>query len=254
MPAVADPDAGGLRGEERVVRDAGGLRGEERVVRDAGGLRGEERVVRPQWPLLGLLAMSTAVFLSVTTELLPTGLLPSMSRDLGRDRGPARPHRDRLRRDGGAVRHPGRAGPGPGPPPAGAGRGPDRLRRVQPHHRDQPLVPADPGRAAARWADPRRVLGHARRLCRPHRRPRTDRPGGHDHLGRRYRGGVARGAGRDRPGYRVRLAGRVRNLRRGRAGAGRDLPAPAARRTGPAGRRPDRVVRPGPAAAALPSS
>ena len=47
--------------------------------RSAGG---NERV-RPQWPLLGLLTMSAAVFLSVTTELLPTGLLPSMSRDLG---------------------------------------------------------------------------------------------------------------------------------------------------------------------------
>src|SRR3954454_16848794 len=96
MPAVADPhagdaihgkervrQAGGLSGEERLVRDAGGLGGEERLVRDAGGLGGEERLVRPQWPLLGLLTMSTAVFLSVTTELLPTGLLPSMSRDLG---------------------------------------------------------------------------------------------------------------------------------------------------------------------------
>src|SRR3954451_6563879 len=70
MPAAAD-------------RTAGGLRGKERVVREAGGLRGTERLVRPQWPLLGLLTMSTAVFLSVTTELLPTGLLPSMSRDLG---------------------------------------------------------------------------------------------------------------------------------------------------------------------------
>src|SRR3954466_5695494 len=37
---------------------------------------------RPQWPLLALLTMSAAVFLSVTTELLPTGLLPAMSRDL----------------------------------------------------------------------------------------------------------------------------------------------------------------------------
>jgi predicted MFS family arabinose efflux permease len=35
------------------------------------------------WPLPALLTMSVAVFLSVTTELLPTGLLPAMSHDLG---------------------------------------------------------------------------------------------------------------------------------------------------------------------------
>jgi MFS transporter, DHA1 family, inner membrane transport protein len=34
------------------------------------------------WPLRHLLLLSTAVFVSVTTELLPTGLLPGMSRDL----------------------------------------------------------------------------------------------------------------------------------------------------------------------------
>jgi MFS transporter, DHA1 family, inner membrane transport protein len=38
---------------------------------------------RPQWPLARLLTLSAAVFLSVTTEMVPTGLLPSMSRDLG---------------------------------------------------------------------------------------------------------------------------------------------------------------------------
>jgi len=39
--------------------------------------------VRPQWPVAALATMSVAVFLSVTTELLPTGLLPAMSLDLG---------------------------------------------------------------------------------------------------------------------------------------------------------------------------
>jgi MFS transporter, DHA1 family, inner membrane transport protein len=35
------------------------------------------------WPLGSLLLLTAAVFVSVTTELLPTGLLPAMSRDLG---------------------------------------------------------------------------------------------------------------------------------------------------------------------------
>jgi len=35
-----------------------------------------------RWPLTALLLLMCAVFLSVTTELLPTGLLPGMSRDL----------------------------------------------------------------------------------------------------------------------------------------------------------------------------
>jgi len=42
-----------------------------------------EPQLRPQWPVAALATMSVAVFLSVTTELLPTGLLPAMSRDLG---------------------------------------------------------------------------------------------------------------------------------------------------------------------------
>jgi MFS transporter, DHA1 family, inner membrane transport protein len=41
-----------------------------------------EPQLRPQWPVAALATMSVAVFLSVTTELLPTGLLPAMSRDL----------------------------------------------------------------------------------------------------------------------------------------------------------------------------
>jgi len=36
-----------------------------------------------RWPLGNLLLLTAAVFVSVTTELLPTGLLPAMSRDLG---------------------------------------------------------------------------------------------------------------------------------------------------------------------------
>lgn len=39
------------------------------------------------WPVSGLLLLSTAVFVSVTTELLPTGLLPAMSRDLSVSEG-----------------------------------------------------------------------------------------------------------------------------------------------------------------------
>jgi MFS transporter, DHA1 family, inner membrane transport protein len=46
-------------------------------------MRGSLAASRPQWPIAALLTMSAAVFLSVTTELLPTGLLPAMSRDLG---------------------------------------------------------------------------------------------------------------------------------------------------------------------------
>jgi predicted MFS family arabinose efflux permease len=46
-------------------------------------MRGSPAANRPQWPLAALLTMSAAVFLSVATELLPTGLLPAMSRDLG---------------------------------------------------------------------------------------------------------------------------------------------------------------------------
>jgi predicted MFS family arabinose efflux permease len=38
---------------------------------------------RPQWPLVPLVTLSAAVCLSVTTELLPTGVLPRMSHDLG---------------------------------------------------------------------------------------------------------------------------------------------------------------------------
>ncbi|MFF2372443.1 MFS transporter [Agromyces sp. NPDC058110] len=37
----------------------------------------------PPFPWLGLIVLSAAVFLSVTIEMLPTGLLPDMSRDLG---------------------------------------------------------------------------------------------------------------------------------------------------------------------------
>ncbi|GAA1739154.1 MFS transporter [Luedemannella helvata] len=36
-----------------------------------------------RWPVASLSVLTAAVLLSVTTELLPTGLLPSMSRDLG---------------------------------------------------------------------------------------------------------------------------------------------------------------------------
>jgi predicted MFS family arabinose efflux permease len=39
------------------------------------------------WPVLNLLLLSAAVFTSVTTELLPTGVLPAMSRDLGVSEG-----------------------------------------------------------------------------------------------------------------------------------------------------------------------
>jgi MFS transporter, DHA1 family, inner membrane transport protein len=41
-----------------------------------------DRASSPPWPIGSLLLMSSAVFVSVTTELLPTGLLPAMSRDL----------------------------------------------------------------------------------------------------------------------------------------------------------------------------
>jgi DHA1 family inner membrane transport protein len=40
-------------------------------------------VTRQPWPVSSLLLLCSAVFLSVTTELVPTGLLPGMSRDLG---------------------------------------------------------------------------------------------------------------------------------------------------------------------------
>src|SRR5262249_55238227 len=42
---------------------------------------------RPQWPLVPLVTLSAAVCLSVTTELLPTGVLPRMSHDLGVSEG-----------------------------------------------------------------------------------------------------------------------------------------------------------------------
>src|SRR3954453_597445 len=45
-------------------------------------MRGNAATETPRWPLASLLVMSGAVFLSVTTELVPTGLLPAMSRDL----------------------------------------------------------------------------------------------------------------------------------------------------------------------------
>jgi len=37
----------------------------------------------PPFPWLGLLTLATAVFLSITIEMIPTGLLPDMSRELG---------------------------------------------------------------------------------------------------------------------------------------------------------------------------
>ncbi|SIN86131.1 MFS transporter [Agromyces cerinus] len=39
--------------------------------------------VTPPFPWLGLIVLASAVFLSVTIEMLPTGLLPDMSRELG---------------------------------------------------------------------------------------------------------------------------------------------------------------------------
>lgn len=41
--------------------------------------------VAPPFPWLGLLVLAAAVFLSVTIEMIPTGLLPDMSRDLAVD-------------------------------------------------------------------------------------------------------------------------------------------------------------------------
>jgi predicted MFS family arabinose efflux permease len=41
-----------------------------------------DRASSPPWPIGSLLLLSSAVFVSVTTELLPSGLLPAMSRDL----------------------------------------------------------------------------------------------------------------------------------------------------------------------------
>lgn len=41
------------------------------------------RTALPAFPLLGLLTLTVAVFLSITIEVLPMGLLPDMSRDLG---------------------------------------------------------------------------------------------------------------------------------------------------------------------------
>ncbi|MFI1379901.1 MFS transporter [Embleya sp. NPDC020886] len=37
----------------------------------------------PRWPLGGLLTLSAAVFVALTTEMLPSGLLPTTARDLG---------------------------------------------------------------------------------------------------------------------------------------------------------------------------
>jgi predicted MFS family arabinose efflux permease len=45
-------------------------------------MRGNAATDAPRWPLPSLLVMSATVFLSVTTELVPAGLLPAMSRDL----------------------------------------------------------------------------------------------------------------------------------------------------------------------------
>ncbi|TFD91477.1 MFS transporter [Cryobacterium serini] len=41
------------------------------------------RATEPPFPWAGLITLSAAVFLSVTSEMLPTGLLPEMSRSLG---------------------------------------------------------------------------------------------------------------------------------------------------------------------------
>jgi predicted MFS family arabinose efflux permease len=74
-------------GHVRVVRQRG--RGSEDGGRSPVGLtdRPSAAPVVAPWPLSGLLLLSLAVFVSVTTELLPTGLLPAMSRDLGVSEG-----------------------------------------------------------------------------------------------------------------------------------------------------------------------
>ena len=41
------------------------------------------RASEPPFPWVGLITLSAAVFLSVTSEMLPTGLLPEMSGSLG---------------------------------------------------------------------------------------------------------------------------------------------------------------------------
>lgn len=46
-------------------------------------LPGRTAVTGPRLPWLGLLVLSAAVFLSVTSEMMPTGLLPDMSASLG---------------------------------------------------------------------------------------------------------------------------------------------------------------------------
>jgi predicted MFS family arabinose efflux permease len=45
-------------------------------------MRGIAATDTPRWPMPSLLVMSATVFLSVTTELVPAGLLPAMSHDL----------------------------------------------------------------------------------------------------------------------------------------------------------------------------
>ncbi|HUG50120.1 MAG TPA: MFS transporter, partial [Terrimesophilobacter sp.] len=43
----------------------------------------DRKLPAPGLPWLGLLVLAGAIFLSVTSEVLPTGLLPDMSRGLG---------------------------------------------------------------------------------------------------------------------------------------------------------------------------
>jgi predicted MFS family arabinose efflux permease len=49
----------------------------------AMGARAEKSTSTSDWPLTGLLTLTAAVFVAVTTEFLPLGLLPAMSLDLG---------------------------------------------------------------------------------------------------------------------------------------------------------------------------
>ena len=208
---------------------------------------------RPQWPVAALATMAVAVFLSVTTELLPTGLLPAMSRDLGVSEG-----RLGLLVTGFALMVALFA------TPLGVlvARLPRRwllfwaMLGYAACNLVTAVSDAYPLTVAARliggithgmfWG----MLGsYAGRIVSP------DRVGRAVTIvsGRGRRGGPARRAGRHRAGHRGRLAGRVRRVRRRRRGArpGRPAPAPHGPRDGP--RRPAPAAPGDPAARARPS-
>ena len=212
---------------------------------------------RPQWPLPLLLTLSAGVCLSVTTELLPTGVLPAMSRELGVTEGTLG-----LLVTAYALM----VALFAAPLAMATARFPRRTLLVATllGYSASNLVmvvstvyPSGTGGPARRRRHARAVLGHARRLRRPYRRAGPGRTRADHHLGRRRRGHAARGAGRHGDGHGDRMARCVRGAHRARAGGhgrgladaaqpGRSRRRPGSDAVGAAHARADRVGRPRP--------